>query len=296
MAGATELCTMKTHRLSLSTPNFNWYEGDQQEQERLICEALLKMRMQRHDTATFETPNIDPPDVIIRLSDGRSLRAEVTEHVYYERRNRVQSKRLVNNLKKAVQTLGVYPPVPCNIVIGLYPEEKRVISERKLLKQVDAFAETIREFFAETNVSDENRIRRILDGDASITFIPAMGYFKFPPQAYVRNINIECWDGLFLERKSDNISTIILKKDDTLRKALENNGKQCQTDILVIWDTLPVEAMDGIHVQLPPDIQYTGIYYVYITNTKTDYIASLEVIRETSTEHSFFDTTEHTES
>lgn len=287
---------MKIHQLSLTKPDFPWVAGDQREQERLICEAFLKIQMPKYDgNITFETPAVDPPDVIIKISDGKTLAVEITEYVPYERRRYAQAAKLLGELRKRLTEWKICPSKPCNIVLGFMPELKRNINQRQLLNQTEQLALKIKEFFETTDISNETRILKIFDGDVSVTFIPALGNFRTHPRNYISNLNVTCWDGIFLERTPDGIKEIILQKDEKLRKALSEKGEQCRTDVLIIWSTIPpVGEPFAIDVQQPLISEYSGIYYLFIMNIiarkGNHYIAGIEAIKETSKERTFFAT------
>ena len=157
---------MKIHQLSLTKPNFSWVAGDQKEQERLICEAFLKIQMLEYDgDVTFEMPEVDPPDVIIKLSNGKTLAAEVTEYVPYERRTPAQADRLLSALREILAKSRICPSTPCNVVLGFKPELKSSISQRRLMNQAEQLALKIKEFFETNDISDETRILKIFEGD-----------------------------------------------------------------------------------------------------------------------------------
>lgn len=285
---------MKVHRLSLTKPNFSWVAGDQKEQEPLICEAFLKIQMPEYDgNVTFEIPEVDPPDVIIKLSNGKTLAAEVTEYVPYERRTSAQADRLLKALRKILAKWKICPCTPCNVVLGFKPELKRNISQRRLLNQADELALKIKEFFETNDVSNETRILKIFEGDVSVTFIPALGNFRTHPGNYNNNLSVTCWDGILLEREPNDIKKIISQKDEKLRRALSEKGEQCRTDVLIIWTTIPVvEELFDINMEEPPISEYSGIYYLFINNVigkeEGYYIAGVETIKETSKERAFF--------
>lgn len=285
---------MKVHKLSLTKPNFSWVAGDQREQERLICEAFLKIQMPKYDgNVAFKTPPVDPPDVVIKLSDGKTLAVEITEYVPYERRRYAQADKLLGELRKKLTEWKICPSVPCNIILGFMPELKRNISQRRLLNQTEQLALKIKEFFETNDISNESRILKIFDGDVSVTFIPALDNFRTHPRNYISNLNVTCWDGILLEKNADDIKEIISQKDEKLSKALSEKGEQCRTDVLIIWSTIPlVEESFAIGVKQPLISEYSGIYYLFIMNVIAEkgnhYIAGIEAIKETSKERTFF--------
>ncbi|MFC1869907.1 hypothetical protein ACFLYE_01395 [Chloroflexota bacterium] len=285
---------MKIHQLSLTKPNFSWVAGDQQEQERLICEAFLKIQIPGYDgNVTFERPKVDPPDVIIKLSNGKTLAAEVTEYVPYERRTHAQANSLLNALRKILAEWKVCPSTPCNVVLGFKPELKSSISQRRLLNEAEQIALKVKEFFETNDISNEKRVLKIFEGDVSVTFIPALGNFRTHPGNYNNNLYVACWDGILLEREPNDIKEIISHKDEKLRKALSEKGEQCRTDVLIIWTTIPiVEELFDINMEEPSISEYSGIYYLFINNVigkeEGYYIAGVETIRESSKERSFF--------
>jgi len=285
---------MKIHQLSLTKPNFSWVAGDQKEQERLICEAFLKIQMPGYDgNVTFKMPEIDPPDVIIKLSNGKTLAAEVTEYVPYERGTHARADRLLNALREILAEWRICPSTPCNIVLGFKPELKSGISQRRLLNEAEQLALKIKEFFETNDISNEIKILKIFEGDVSVTFIPALGNFRTHPGNYNNNLNVACWDGILLEREPNDIKEIISQKDEKLRKALSEKGEQCRTDVLIIWTTIPVvEELFDINMEEPPISEYSGIYYLFINNVigkeEGYYIAGVESIKETSKERAFF--------
>lgn len=283
---------MRIHKLTLSELHFSWVSRDKKKKkERLICEAFLRIRMPAHEgNIIFETPPVDPPDVIIKLSDGKSLAVEVTEYVPYERRPHAQADKLLKALRGILDDWNVSPSEPCNVVLGFRPELERNISQRRLLNQVEQLGLKIKEFFETTDISHENRILKIFDGDVSITFVPALGHFGAPLRNYHNNLNVTCWDGILLERTPNDIRDIVAKKNETLRKALAEKGKQSQTDVLIIWSTMPLEEPFLLDIQLL--CEYSGLYYLFIMNVVgkegAHYIAGLETIRETANERAFF--------
>lgn len=281
---------MRVERFTLSIPNFDWVSADKARKECLICEAFLRLRVpSQADLSCFTPWKPDPPDVIIRFPNRRSLKAEVTERIPYRRQVLVQNDRLVKALKLAIRNRQICAPIPCNIALGLYPEYEPTLSTNKLLNNVDLFAREIEQFLMTTKVSSEDRILRIYDGDISITFVPARkDAFPVNPRNLINNMDIRCWDGIFLDRDRSAINEIIAEKNEKLVTAIARHGAQSETDILIIWNTNPAEIIDGIQAQVPDTNLYGGIYYLFIMNLPDSYIAQLGILKENSKQQQFF--------
>ncbi len=284
---------MKVHEISLTKSEFSWATKNQKEEEQLICEAFLKAQMPKYNgNYTFEIPKVDPPDIVINLDDGKTLKVEVTEYVPYDRGINVKANYLLIGLRKIFNKWKIYPPVPCNVVIGLKPELKRNIGQRKLLNQTEQLALKIKEFFETNDISNETRLLKISDGDVSISFIPALGGFKYNPSHYINNLNLTCWDGTMLERTRHDIKEIISHKDRQLEKALREKGEQCRTDALVIWCNIP--PADGSFVTNIDECfssMYSGIYCIFIAIIRGRHkrcIVGVETIQESLKELAFF--------
>lgn len=282
--------SMKVERFSLSIPNFDWVSTDKATKESLLCEAFLRLRVpSQADLSSFTPWKPDPPDVIISFPNQQSLRVEVTERIPYKRQVLVQNDRLVKALKLSIRKRQIRAPIACNIVLGLYPEHELTLSTNKLLNNVDLFAKEIEQFLMKTNVSSEDRILRIYDGDISITFVPAQkDAFPVNPRNLINNMDIRCWDGIFLDRNRNAINEIIAEKNEKLVAAIARHGAQSETDVLIIWTTNPVELLDGIQAQVPDTNQYKGIYYLFIMNLPDSYIAQLGILKENNMQQQFF--------
>jgi len=201
---------------------------------------------------------------------------EVTESVPYDRYSEARSADFLNSLKAHLTKLGTTPTKPSNVFVSREPFAFPRVTGR----EVQRIAAQIDKFFNRDDFEDKYSIIQdiVRIPSITITFIPALGLWAYPPQHYDSNLCIRDTTGLPLEktRFAQSFQAIVERK----------RRSQGVADILVIFHGseglvgITEEELGQAKSYLASNLSHQGIYIVEILQLQPDYWLHVVTVRE----------------
>lgn len=248
---------------------------DKKKKEYIIGEALLRWKgMAEEELETLRNVDGDPPDLVFRAKDSSEIKIEITESVPYDRNSEAKSANFLNRLRSHLRDLGTRPTRLSNIFVSREPFDFPSIRPA----EIKNIATQIDEFFRANNFKERYEIiQEIMASPIRITFIPALGAWAGPAEAYEQNLRVQDITGYPLDKK---------ELEHTYKDIIKSKSmRETTADILVIFhgtlgiaglDELSLDQMKGL---LTSELAYPGIYIVEIIQSSSDYWVHVVTVR-----------------
>ena len=242
-------------RRYITDPNFPSWE--KKGLEHRYCEGLLRSLYFDEENLNTLRSGANPPDIIVSLGNNESLGFEVTRFIPYNKAKTVKIDRLVDRIRDLAIDHNVSPKWSSEVWVHLpdHSDDSKKISE----DVYPVLGETLRSFFQNLEIKDQNILLRITKEESEVTLTYRKSSTLNPSGQVSKNhkLGIINCQGTKIESVLTRIESIVEKKG--------RFDKQT-ADVLVIGcSSIGYTGIDELknHAEVK-SLPFDGIYIVFL--------------------------------